>query len=81
MSLPEAINHIRFVGGPWDGMTMPSPGDLPDRTEILMPRPSEGPAGSCLYRAEIDAGKVVLRYVGRSTTDLPPGSRPALPSA
>jgi hypothetical protein len=61
-------------------MTMPSLDDLPDRTEILMPRQSDAPAGSHLYRADLEAGAVVLRYVGRSPIDLPPGSPPALPS-
>jgi hypothetical protein len=82
MSGSEAINDIRFVGGPWDGMKVPSCGDLPDKTEILAPRPlGNVRPGSYRYRIESDAGTVVLRYVGRSPIDLPPGSRFALPSA
>jgi hypothetical protein len=32
------MNRIRFVGGPWDGMTMPTPPQVPEQLQILMPR-------------------------------------------
>jgi hypothetical protein len=73
------MNQIRFVGGPWDGFTVPYNDGAPIPPAISLPargskRPSasyDPNSGPHRYTLDSDERGQLFRYVGRSDRDRP----------